>query len=75
MAIKSFTFICDDKFTAHQKKIKISRFKPALILTLIMSALSRQAQHFGSSTQLYFRSVYLFHIYAEATRAGAVHTN
>lgn len=40
-----------------------------------MSVLFRQVLHFGSSTQLFFRSVCLFHIYAEATRAGAVHTN
>lgn len=40
-----------------------------------MSVLSRHVQHFGSSTQLHLRSVYLFHIYAEATRAGAVHTH
>lgn len=39
-----------------------------------MSVLSRQVQHFGSSTQLYFKSVYLFHIYAEATRANPVRT-
>lgn len=51
------------------------QFKTALIFTLIMSALSRQVQHFVRTTQLYFRSVYVFHIYAEATRAGAVHTN
>lgn len=40
-----------------------------------MSVLFGQVQHFGSSTQLYFRCVYLFHVYAEATRAAAVHAD
>lgn len=40
-----------------------------------MSVLPRQVQHSGSSTELYLRSVHLFHIHAEAIAAGAVHTN